>query len=127
MRKNAVSEFGYASAYFLSKYLTARALAVDPDLRNYAICCKNLEPFGERAKVIQGPRESNEVGAREKENVQRILLLGNVPRNDLHILGIHAIVWRTYISRLPHFKSGCDSTIETDMRMMARKARLKAA
>jgi hypothetical protein len=54
MRKNAVSEFGYASADFLSKYLTARVLAVEPDLRNYAICWKNLEPFGERTKVIQG-------------------------------------------------------------------------
>jgi FkbM family methyltransferase len=45
---------GYSSAYFLSKYPTASVLAVEPDPGNYAICCRNLAPFGQRAKVIQG-------------------------------------------------------------------------
>jgi FkbM family methyltransferase len=45
---------GYSSAYFLSKYPTANVLAVEPDPGNYAICCRNLAPFGQRAKVIQG-------------------------------------------------------------------------
>jgi FkbM family methyltransferase len=45
---------GYSSAYFLSKYPTARVLAVEPDPGNYDICCRNLEPFGQRAKVIHG-------------------------------------------------------------------------
>jgi FkbM family methyltransferase len=45
---------GYSSAYFLSKYPTANVLAVEPDPGNYAVCCRNLAPFGQRAKVIQG-------------------------------------------------------------------------
>jgi FkbM family methyltransferase len=45
---------GYSSAYFLSKYPTANVLAVEPDPGNYAICCRNLAPFGQRAKVIRG-------------------------------------------------------------------------
>lgn len=45
---------GYASAYFLSKYPTAAVLAVEPDPENYAMCCRNLAPYGQRAKVVQG-------------------------------------------------------------------------
>jgi FkbM family methyltransferase len=45
---------GYSSAYFLSKYPTASLVAVEPDPSNYAICCRNLEPFGGRAKVVHG-------------------------------------------------------------------------
>jgi FkbM family methyltransferase len=45
---------GYSSAYFLSKYPTASVVAIEPDPSNYAICCRNLVPFGQRAKVIQG-------------------------------------------------------------------------
>jgi FkbM family methyltransferase len=45
---------GYSSAYFLSKYPTVGVLAVEPDPGNYAVCCRNLAPFGERAKAIHG-------------------------------------------------------------------------
>jgi hypothetical protein len=45
---------GYSSAYSLSKYPTANVLAVEPDPGNYAMCCRNLAPFGQRAKVMQG-------------------------------------------------------------------------
>jgi FkbM family methyltransferase len=45
---------GYSSAYFLSKYPTARVLAVEPDPRNYEVCCHNLAPFGSRATVLHG-------------------------------------------------------------------------
>jgi FkbM family methyltransferase len=45
---------GYSSAYFLSKYPTATVVAVEPDPSNYAICCRNLKPFGNRAKVVHG-------------------------------------------------------------------------
>lgn len=43
---------GYASAYFLSKYSSCNVIAVEPDPDNYEVCCRNLAPFGERAKVI---------------------------------------------------------------------------
>jgi len=45
---------GYSSAYFLSKYPAASVVAVEPDPGNYAICCRNLRPFGSRAKVVHG-------------------------------------------------------------------------
>ena len=45
---------GYSGAFFLSKYPTATVLAVEPDPDNYAICLRNLAPYGQRAKVIQG-------------------------------------------------------------------------
>jgi FkbM family methyltransferase len=45
---------GYSAAYFLSRYPTAKVLAVEPDPNNYAVCCRNLKPFGHRAKVIHG-------------------------------------------------------------------------
>jgi FkbM family methyltransferase len=45
---------GYSSAFFLSKYPEAIVLAVEPDPSNYAICCRNLKPFGRRATVICG-------------------------------------------------------------------------
>jgi FkbM family methyltransferase len=43
---------GYASAYFLSRYPGCNVVAVEPDPGNYAVCCRNLAPFGERAKVV---------------------------------------------------------------------------
>ena len=45
---------GYSSAYFLSKYPAASVVAVEPDSSNYAICRRNLEPYGSRAKVVHG-------------------------------------------------------------------------
>ncbi len=45
---------GYSSAYFLSKYPDATVLAVEPDAGNYAMCRRNLEPYGSRARVVHG-------------------------------------------------------------------------
>ena len=45
---------GYSSAYFLSKYPDASVVAVEPDSGNYAMCRRNLEPYGSRARVVHG-------------------------------------------------------------------------
>lgn len=45
---------GYSSAYFLSKYASATVVALEPDPSNYTICCRNLESFGSRARVVHG-------------------------------------------------------------------------
>ena len=45
---------GYSSAYFLFKCPNAAVLAVEPDPANYAICVRNLAPFGRRSRVILG-------------------------------------------------------------------------
>jgi FkbM family methyltransferase len=45
---------GYSSAYFLSKYPDASVIAVEPDSGNYAMCRRNLEPYGSRACVVHG-------------------------------------------------------------------------
>lgn len=44
---------GYSSAYFLSEFPNARVLAIEPDPENFALCQKNLEPYGERAQVVR--------------------------------------------------------------------------
>lgn len=43
---------GYSSAYFLSKYPSARVIAVEPDKRNYEVLRQNLKPYGDRATTI---------------------------------------------------------------------------
>jgi FkbM family methyltransferase len=45
---------GYSSAYFLSCFPTARVIAVEPDPDNCELCCRNLRPYGERARVVHG-------------------------------------------------------------------------
>jgi FkbM family methyltransferase len=45
---------GYASAIFASRYPSARILAVEPDPRNYELCRRNLEPYGERIHTVLG-------------------------------------------------------------------------
>jgi len=45
---------GYSSAYLLSKYPDASVVAVEPDAGNYAMCRRNLEPYGSRARVVHG-------------------------------------------------------------------------
>lgn len=45
---------GYASAFFACRYPEARILAVEPDPRNFALCCENLRPYGERIRILQG-------------------------------------------------------------------------
>jgi FkbM family methyltransferase len=45
---------GYASALFACRYQEARLLAVEPDSRNFELCCHNLKPYGDRIKVLKG-------------------------------------------------------------------------
>src|ERR1035438_2444312 len=45
---------GYASAYFLSCFPTAKVLAVEPDPDSFELCCRNLVPYGDRAQVVRG-------------------------------------------------------------------------
>ena len=45
---------GYASAFLASRYPDARILAVEPDPRNFELCCRNLKPYGDRIRVLKG-------------------------------------------------------------------------
>jgi FkbM family methyltransferase len=45
---------GFASAMFLSLFPRAFVLAVEPDPSNAERCRKNLAPYGNRAKVVEG-------------------------------------------------------------------------
>jgi len=45
---------GYSSAYFLSRFPSAKVIAVEPDPKNFSICSENLEVFGSRAVLIHG-------------------------------------------------------------------------
>jgi FkbM family methyltransferase len=45
---------GYSSAYFLSNFPTASIVAVEPDPANFAVCRRNLLPYGSRVKTVCG-------------------------------------------------------------------------
>jgi FkbM family methyltransferase len=45
---------GYVSAVFLSLFPRAFVLAVEPDPANLEICKRNLAPYGDRVKVVEG-------------------------------------------------------------------------
>ncbi len=45
---------GYASALFASRYPEARIVAVEPDPRNFELCRRNLAPYGDRIKLLNG-------------------------------------------------------------------------
>ncbi len=45
---------GYSSALFLSLFPGAFVLAVEPDPLNAELCRRNLAPYGDRAKIVEG-------------------------------------------------------------------------
>ena len=45
---------GYASALLASRYPNAQIIAVEPDPKNFELCCINLKPYGDRIKVLKG-------------------------------------------------------------------------
>ena len=49
---NCWANIGCSAIYFLSKYPDAELIAIEPDEDNCRILRKNLEPFGERARVF---------------------------------------------------------------------------
>jgi FkbM family methyltransferase len=47
------ANIGAASRYFLETFSRARVIAVEPDAGNVALCHMNLDPYGDRVRVIQ--------------------------------------------------------------------------
>lgn len=47
------ANIGAASRYFLETFPRARVVAVEPDGDNVALCRRNLEPYGDRIRIIQ--------------------------------------------------------------------------
>lgn len=45
---------GYSTAYLLSCFPNATALALEPDPCNFVLCRRNLAPYGKRARVVAG-------------------------------------------------------------------------
>jgi len=50
---DAGANVGYSSAYFLSRFPTTHVIALEPDPDNADVCRRNLEPYGDRARVLQ--------------------------------------------------------------------------
>lgn len=46
------ANIGCTSFYFLHRYPKARVVAVEPDLGNFAVCRRNLAPFGDRVLLL---------------------------------------------------------------------------
>src|SRR5262245_9647024 len=47
------ANIGCTSIYLLSRFPSARLIAVEPDPGNASICARNLRPFGPRTEVLQ--------------------------------------------------------------------------
>lgn len=47
------ANIGAASRYFLEAFPKARVIAAEPDAGNVAMCHMNLDPYGERVRVVQ--------------------------------------------------------------------------
>jgi FkbM family methyltransferase len=47
------ANIGCTAFYFLSNYPDSELIAIEPDEGNFRLLQKNLEPFGERARVLQ--------------------------------------------------------------------------
>jgi FkbM family methyltransferase len=48
------ANIGVSAAYFLSRFPTATVIAVEPDANNFEQCKRNLQPYGDRAVLLQG-------------------------------------------------------------------------
>jgi FkbM family methyltransferase len=48
------ANIGCTSFYYLCKFPSAQVIAIEPDDANVAICRRNLAPFRDRVRVIQG-------------------------------------------------------------------------
>lgn len=53
---------GYTAAYFLTKFPSARVVAVEPDPGNAEMCRRNLAPYGDRAYVLEAGIWSHRAG-----------------------------------------------------------------
>lgn len=49
---DAGAYIGDTSAYFLSKFESARVVSLEPDIRNYKIAKRNLNPYEDRVKLL---------------------------------------------------------------------------
>jgi FkbM family methyltransferase len=50
---DAGANAGYASVFFLNRFLNATVIAVEPDAANFAITQRNLAPYGARARCLR--------------------------------------------------------------------------
>jgi len=48
------ANIGLSSLWLLTQFPQATILAVEPDPGNYLLCCKNLERYEQRARVVRG-------------------------------------------------------------------------
>lgn len=62
---------GFSSLYFLNRFPKARIVSVEPDPRNVAMCRRNLQPYGDRATVLEGAIWSGRKELRLKPGIYR--------------------------------------------------------
>jgi FkbM family methyltransferase len=62
---------GYSAAYFLTRFPKCNVICVEPDLSNFKILEKNLEPYKERVKTIHSGIWSHSTGLKILETPYR--------------------------------------------------------
>lgn len=53
---------GYSTVWFLNKYPDACVIAIEPCTRNFAVCQRNLRPYGKRVSLIHSAVWSHRTG-----------------------------------------------------------------
>jgi FkbM family methyltransferase len=56
------ANIGCSSAWFLSRHPSARIVAIEPDADNFRQLCENLQPYGDRATLVEGAVWSERTG-----------------------------------------------------------------
>lgn len=65
------ANIGLSSVWFLTHFPHAKLIAVEPDVENFAVLQKNLEPFGNRATAIRAAVWSNETSLKMSDSPYR--------------------------------------------------------
>jgi len=62
---------GLSSVWFLTHFPQAKLIAVEPDVENFAVLQKNLEPFGNRATAVRAAVWSSETSLKMSDSPYR--------------------------------------------------------
>ncbi|HLY40842.1 MAG TPA: FkbM family methyltransferase [Terracidiphilus sp.] len=102
------ANIGAASRYFLETFPRSRVIAVEPDAGNIAMCHMNLDPYGDRVRVLQAAawnrntrlifeEGSNETGVEAGVQV-REPLPGDDPGTSVEAIDIPTLLSQARIS-----------------------------
>lgn len=91
---------GYSAIWFLNQYPNARIIVIEPDSENFALCQKNLLPYGKRVSFVRAgiwPRETGLMVVKEgykdgREWAVQVRECGSEEEPELHGVEINNLL-----------------------------------